>query len=105
MKGQEISEDEVVNLIYLSEKSNRFSKLQFLKSLFYHLCSTFLTFPLTCLIMFILEGGNLNLANNLQFCGWGDPARKFTFFLYTVYTIHLYFVYRWYQAGKTEENF
>ena len=65
MNGEEISEEEAINLIYLSEKSNKFSVKQYLLALFYHTLATFFTMPGASMMMYVFEGGDWNLSYNL----------------------------------------
>jgi len=104
--GVEMSEDQISLMIFLSEKSNPFSVTMFLHSFFCHLMSFFITFPLTVMVMYVMEGFDSHLAYNWQF--WGCERGTIVFgTLFLTIPTYTFFTLVWHfdsGADKTMEE-
>lgn len=94
--GVEMSEEQISLMIFLSEKSNPFSVGMFCYSFFCHLLSFFITFPLTFMMIYVMEGFDPHLAYNWQLYGCERGTIVFgTIFLsipvYTFFTLVWHF--------------
>ena len=98
-----MTEEQIDLMIFLSEKSNPFSVGQFMHSFIVHFCGFFITYPITTLIMYVIEGGDLHLAYNMQFygCHGGPILTGLSFLAIPIYSV---LTIIWHNDSKNDPN-